>query len=270
MPIDPATLDAATISARLPAGAGLTVEVVRETGSTNADIAEAARAGRTGPCVRFALQQTVGRGRAGRAWHGAVGDSLMFSLGVPMPCPPARCAGLSLAVGVSLACTLRGFGAPVRLKWPNDLILGEGKLGGVLIELVNADEGGTYAVIGVGINVAGAKALSARTGRPVSDLAGAVAGTVDANALAAAIVAGLLDATARFARDGLAPVRDDWRALHAHEGLPVEIRDGERTLARGIARSIDADGRLLLESDGTIVPIASGDVSLRARAGTPA
>src|SRR5688500_2328141 len=118
-----------------------------------------ARAGRFDPVLLVAERQTAGRGRMGRAWQSAPGDSLTFSLGLPLA--PADWAGLSLAVGVSVAESLH---PAVRLKWPNDLWVDDRKLGGILIETASFGEGagGRYAVIGVGINVAarGADGLS--------------------------------------------------------------------------------------------------------------
>ncbi|HVE54410.1 MAG TPA: biotin--[acetyl-CoA-carboxylase] ligase, partial [Ramlibacter sp.] len=95
---------------------GFTVEILPEVDSTNSELMRRGRAGRGEPVLLVAERQTAGRGRLGRAWQSAPGDSLTFSLGLPLA--PADWAGLSLAVGASVAESLH---PQVRLKWPNDL-----------------------------------------------------------------------------------------------------------------------------------------------------
>ncbi|MEP6792021.1 MAG: biotin--[acetyl-CoA-carboxylase] ligase, partial [Ramlibacter sp.] len=131
---------------------GFTVEVLPEVDSTSSELMRRARTGLLEPVLLVAQRQTAGRGRLGRGWRSESGDSLTFSLGLPLA--PADWSGLSLAVGVSLAESLH---ARVQLKWPNDLWLDGRKLGGVLIETASfgeAGQGWRYAVVGVGINIA--------------------------------------------------------------------------------------------------------------------
>jgi BirA family biotin operon repressor/biotin-[acetyl-CoA-carboxylase] ligase len=124
--------------------------VLPEIDSSNTELMRRARAGRTEPVLLVAERQSAGRGRLGRAWQSAAGDSLTFSLGLPLA--PADWAGLSLAVGVSVAESLH---PRIRLKWPNDLWVDDRKLAGILIETASA--GGSaaarYAVVGIGINI---------------------------------------------------------------------------------------------------------------------
>jgi BirA family biotin operon repressor/biotin-[acetyl-CoA-carboxylase] ligase len=131
---------------------GFSVEVLTEIDSTNTELMRRARAGLLSPTLLVALSQTAGRGRRGKAWVSAPGDSLTFSLGLPMA--PVDWSGLSLAVGVSLADSLH---PEVRLKWPNDLWWRGHKLGGILVETANpgaTQDGGRCAVVGVGLNLA--------------------------------------------------------------------------------------------------------------------
>lgn len=131
---------------------GFSVEVLTAIDSTNTELMRRARAGLLAPTLLVALSQTAGRGRRGKAWVSAPGDSLTFSLGLPLA--PADWSGLSLAVGVSLADSLH---PEVRLKWPNDLWWRGRKLGGILVETANpgATQGtGRCAVVGVGLNLA--------------------------------------------------------------------------------------------------------------------
>ena len=126
---------------------GFSVEVLTEIDSTNTELMRRARAGTLSPTLLVALSQTAGRGRRGKAWVSAPGDSLTFSLGLPLA--PADWSGLSLAVGVSLADSLH---PEVRLKWPNDLWWRGRKLGGILVETANQGTG-RCAVVGVGLNL---------------------------------------------------------------------------------------------------------------------
>src|SRR5438105_5388845 len=131
---------------------GFTVEVLPEIASTNSELMRRARAGRMEPVLLVAQQQTAGRGRLGRGWSSSAGESLTFSLGLPLA--PADWSGLSLAVGVALAESLH---PRIQLKWPNDLWLADRKLAGILIETASFGEGREaqrYAVVGVGINIA--------------------------------------------------------------------------------------------------------------------
>lgn len=127
---------------------GFSVEVLTEIDSTNTELMRRARAGLLSPTLLVALSQTAGRGRRGKAWVSAPGDSLTFSLGLPLA--PTDWSGLSLAVGVSLADSLH---PEVRLKWPNDLWWRGRKLGGILVE-TGTQGSGRCAVVGVGLNLA--------------------------------------------------------------------------------------------------------------------
>ena len=126
---------------------GFTVEVLPEIDSSNTELMRRARAGQTEPTLLVAERQSAGRGRLGRTWHSAPGDSLTFSLSLPYA--PQQWSGLSLAVGLSLAEALH---PDIGLKWPNDLWLQGRKLGGILIEAATSAER-SQLVVGVGLNI---------------------------------------------------------------------------------------------------------------------
>jgi BirA family transcriptional regulator, biotin operon repressor / biotin---[acetyl-CoA-carboxylase] ligase len=146
----------------LPDGAGATappdpdrlvIEAVDVTGSTNADLLARARAERIDrPVLRATLSQTDGRGRRGRSWRAPHGAGLWFSLAMPIG-TQVPASGLTLACGVALAAEFNALRAPVRLKWPNDLLLDGRKLGGILTEVAIDPSGSTTLVIGVGLNL---------------------------------------------------------------------------------------------------------------------
>src|SRR4051794_38072003 len=126
---------------------GFTVEVLPEVASTNSELMRRARAGQMEPVLLVAEQQSAGRGRLGRGWASNAGDSLTFSLGLPLA--PRDWSGLSLAVGVAVASSLH---PELRIKWPNDLWFEGRKLAGILIETASFGDL-RFAVIGIGINI---------------------------------------------------------------------------------------------------------------------
>jgi len=245
---------------RATSASHVAIEVVDETGSTNADLL-ARCAQLTGPTLRIAGQQTAGRGRAGRPWLSQSGASLMFSLAWRFQGPLHRLVGLPLAVGVALAETMASLGVPVQLKWPNDMIKDGSKLAGILVETQQAPDGGVWAVIGCGINLTMPDALEQQIGRSVSAVPWLA--QMERNTLVAALLSRLAAVLAEFDDTGFAPFAQRWNALHAWQGKQVNILDDGKLLQQGIAAGVDQLGRLLLETDNGLVQIMSGDVSLR-------
>ncbi|MES2757808.1 MAG: biotin--[acetyl-CoA-carboxylase] ligase [Pseudomonadota bacterium] len=240
--------------------AAVDIEVVAETGSTNADLmARAARLAR--PTLLIAEHQSAGRGRAGRSWLSAPGDSLTFSLAWKFDGSPQRLLGLPLAVGVALADALAALEVPVQLKWPNDVLKDGSKLAGILIETQGAPRGGTWSVIGIGLNLSMPDQLEQRIGRSVASAPWLA--RMDRDALMAALIDALAAAMDEFAHAGFGPFRARWDALHAWRGQPVAVVDQGAVLQQGVALGVDDGGRLLLDSDGVRVAVLAGDVSLR-------
>lgn len=256
-PID--WLDASAIQPGLPAG--LRVEVVDETGSTNSDVLARAAQGEASGLVRLAEVQTAGRGRLGRRWQTPLGSGLTFSLLWRFDCGVGQLSGLSLLVGVALTRVLNRLGAPVRLKWPNDVLLGECKLAGILIELAGDALGPSAVVIGVGLNV-----------RPAGDVGQPAAALSDAglalsrNALAAALLSELADLLTQFAHAGFAPFQAEWEHWHAWQDEPVVLLPMQGEALAGIALGIDAHGALRLMTAYGEQAVHAGEISLRRHA----
>ncbi|RJG03137.1 biotin--[acetyl-CoA-carboxylase] ligase [Noviherbaspirillum sedimenti] len=259
-----ASLSAAAIAAWAQTAAShVAVEVVGQTASTNADLL--ARVGQlVQPTLLAAASQTAGRGRAGRTWMSDAGASLTFSLAWPVRRSLRELSGLPLAVGVALADTLASCAVPVRLKWPNDLLMDGAKLGGILIETALEKSGGgqqLWAVIGVGMNLALPEELARQIGRPAAALPGAA--IQDRNRLLGLLLNGLAGALLQFEREGFAAFMTRWNALHAWAGQAVQILDHDRIVLEGVAVGVDAQGQLLLDTADGRVPVLAGDVSLR-------
>jgi BirA family biotin operon repressor/biotin-[acetyl-CoA-carboxylase] ligase len=241
---------------------GVAVEVVEETGSTNADLlARAASLG--GPLLLVARNQTAGRGRAGRSWLSSSEGSLTFSLAWRFEGGLARLTGLPLAIGVALAETLEGLGVQVGLKWPNDVLRDGDKLAGILIETQAAQDGGVWTVIGIGLNLLMPDELEAQIGRSVASLPWLA--RMDRNALLAALLDGLAGALREFERAGFAAFAARWNLRHAWQGETVTVLDGGAVLHEGSAAGVDDAGRLLLDTANGRIAVLAGDVSLRVK-----
>ncbi|AJG17551.1 biotin--[acetyl-CoA-carboxylase] ligase [Cupriavidus basilensis] len=260
--IDPDRLRAAlTGSAR-----GWALGVVDETGSTNADLTLACR---NAPwtefaTLRLAYRQTAGRGRQGRPWQGQAG--LTFSVALPLPLAPSQLSGLSLAVGLALAealgdCDAR-LGAAVGLKWPNDLQIDGRKLAGILIESVPAGPQRVWAVVGIGLNLVRDAQMEAALGRSLAGVTEFLPGC-DPTVLMAAVLNRLAVMREDFLAQGFAPMAPRWSARDAYRDQPVRLLHDGRVQAEGLARGVDGDGHLLLETRSGLERISSGEVSLR-------
>ncbi len=146
-----------------PGGLWRAVEVTAATGSTNADLLDRAAAGAPEGVVLAAEEQRAGRGRLGRVWVSPPRAALTFSLLVrPHAIAPARRGWLPLLAGVAVAAAVRAVaGVDARLKWPNDVLAGPAKLGGIL-----AEAAGDAVVVGIGLNVSTepVRAAAARPG----------------------------------------------------------------------------------------------------------
>ena len=198
------------------------------------------------PCLLAADEQTAGRGRRGRRWYSERGMSATFSLAYVSRRPARELAGLSLVAGVATAQALHALGASeARLKWPNDLVVGDGKLAGILVE-TRATRGGVLAVIGIGINCRASADVSGRVARGIATLDRWIA--VSRNRVIAAVAQRLVDALARFEASGLEPTRAEWEALDGLAGRQLRVRLADGRTLSGVASGLAEDGALRLRT----------------------
>ena len=236
------------------------IEVVAETGSTNADLM-ARLPGLERPVLRVAVHQTAGRGRAGRPWLTVPGGMLTFSLSWHLPQAPQNLLGLPLAVGVAVAETLNLLDQHVQLKWPNDILREGKKLAGILVESAAAHDAGTWVVIGIGLNLQVSDQLESEVGRAIADAPWLA--KMDRNELLAQLLNALAKALDQFARQGFTAFLTRWNALHAYAQQTVHILDHGQILHQGIALGVDLHGCLVLQTEQGQVNVLAGDVSLR-------
>ena len=258
------------------------VSVVAETGSTNADLIAAARAGAATGSVLVTERQNAGRGRLGRSWITEPGAALTFSVLLrPAGVPPAARSWLPLLTGVAVAAGVRSLaGLDVSLKWPNDVVAPSGGQGDGMAKLAGilAEQAADAIVVGVGLNVAAAPVLAG---------VGAATGTASALAPASLAPASLasLGATSTDRNELLIAILREfehwylrWASEPApgdavHSGLRAEYLRWCCTIGRdvrvelpggaeltGRACDVDSSGRLLVASSAGVEPVSAGDV----------
>jgi BirA family biotin operon repressor/biotin-[acetyl-CoA-carboxylase] ligase len=262
-------LDAGRMSAQIDAGRKShlrNLELLFEVDSTNTRLLSAAAPPLGSADVCISELQHAGRGRLGRRWIAPFGTGIAMSVGWSFSDMARTLPALSLGVGVAVARALGRAGAVgTALKWPNDIWFQDRKMGGVLIELRAEAQGPAHVVIGIGVNVflpPGARQTIEASGVAVAAVEDACEVAPSRNLVAGAILDELLSMLLQFERQGFGAFRDAWVALDALNGRPAQIIVGDSVVA-GVARGVDAEGALLLDSGARVQRFVSGEVSLR-------
>jgi BirA family biotin operon repressor/biotin-[acetyl-CoA-carboxylase] ligase len=265
-------LDREAIADALPEETRARVEhldVLLTVDSTNRHIAESetVASGATQVCV--AEVQNAGRGRRGRSWLAPFGSGICMSMSWHFVEAPPTFSALSLAVGVAAVNALRSLGVEgVGLKWPNDLMWQQRKLGGILIEMRGESAGPAQVVIGIGINMrmpgSARLQLAEQQAALVADVHEIVRDrTPTRNALIAALVHELVGMLQTFSERGFEPFAGQWRSLDTLADATVRVVSGSETTF-GLARGVELDGTLVVDVNGQLRRFVSGEVSLRA------
>lgn len=205
--------------------------------------------------------QQRGQGRRGREWLSLPGRQITASIGLVSAQGPIAWVGVAIAVGLSLASTLRQFGWPVELKWPNDLWLHGEKLGGILVEMDVMTEGPSRLTIGFGINELLFGSEKKYLARPVAALQD-MSIDYDRHTLLTALCSNLVQMLTDFSRFGLTSWQQLWPSYDALSGRLVSFEfQGE--WREGLAQGIDEQGALLVSCDSEVVRCHSGEVSVK-------
>lgn len=247
--------------------------------STNRLLLTAAEAGAPAGSVFVAREQLAGRGRRGREWLAAPGESLTFSLLWTFEPDPARLTGLPLVVGLSVVRALSALSighetdVKLGLKWPNDLLLTRpddsyAKVGGVLVEsALRSSANGIKelaAVIGIGLNCGDSAAIQQRVlDQQVGSLAALWLERISSEQLLSAVLDQLFIDLSLFGEQGFAAFSEAWNAVDLWRNRLVKVCEQGDVLQEGVCQGVDADGALCLETAAGIKRIVSGDVSLR-------
>ena len=265
-------IDRPTLASDLLTSGGLwrRLDLVASTGSTNADLAAAARDGAPGGTVLVADHQSSGRGRLGRTWTAPPGSGVAISVLLRPEVALERWTWLPLLAGVAVSDALRQTaGLPADVKWPNDVLIGDRKVCGVLAERVETPDG-PAVVLGMGVNVhLGADELPVPTATSV-DLARAELGVAGVPVSRTAVTSSVLRCLERDVRRweevaALGSAGADGIALAYRErcstlGREVRVTLSDSTVLEGTARDVDAYGRLLLETTEGRHVLGAGDV----------
>ncbi len=259
-------IDPVRLPALLGEAAGrFNVISLAECESTNTLLMDYAAEGAPSGTVVVTDRQTAGRGSRGRHWMASPESSLTFSVLWEFPGGLERLSGLSLAVGVAVVQALEHCGAKAAmLKWPNDILYGHAKLGGILVEL-HAEPDSAKAVIGIGLNLRLPETIGEPSvaALPAAALEQIVAALPERHVLFAQLLIELGRAFDRFAAGGFAVLRDEWHACHAWQDRPVRLLREGRVEKEGVCAGADADGALLVRTADGLERCLSGDVSLR-------
>lgn len=238
------------------------ISIVDKVDSTNTALLDAARQGETRAYVLLAHEQSAGRGRQGKPWYSPRWGALYLSVLWHFKNNRSIMSGLSLAIGISLCEALEAQGVhSLGLKWPNDLLWDNKKIGGILVESYVDNRGSVHAVIGIGINIGLPQDSDEHIQQPWTDLHSISGKTMDNNQLASEVLNALVPALTLFEEKGLGAFQERWDQYDCLYSRKISLT-GLPEPRVGIARGIDAVGGLKIETPEGISVYYSGEVSI--------
>ena len=242
--------------------AGKTVHFARETDSTNLWIKRLAKEGASEGTLALAEFQSAGRGRLGRSWEVPEGTSVMMSILLRPKFEPQYAPTLTLVLGMAVAKAVKNLGFDVSIKWPNDVVVSHKKICGILTEMGVRDGKIDYAVIGVGINV-NIKEFPEEMADKATSLYLESGKEFDRSQIPGLVMEAFEKYYEKFAATcDLSGLKEEYESILANYNQPVRVLAKEPY--EGVARGITDGGELLVEkTDGTIVAVSAGEVSVR-------
>lgn len=242
--------------------AGKTVHFAREIDSTNLWIKRLAKEGAPEGTLALAEFQSAGRGRLGRSWEVPEGTSVMMSILLRPKFEPQYAPTLTLVMGMAVAKAVKNLGFDVSIKWPNDVVVSHKKICGILTEMGVRDGKIDYAVIGVGINV-NIKEFPEEMADKATSLYLESGREFDRNQIPGLVMEAFEEYYEKFAATcDLSGLKEEYESILANYNQPVRVLAKEPY--EGVARGITDGGELLVEkTDGTIVAVSAGEVSVR-------
>ena len=250
--------------------AGKNVVYYDEIDSTNNRAKEAGDNGAAHGTLFVADMQVAGKGRRGRVWKSPSGSSIYMTILLYPDIPPVKAPQLTLLMAIAVAEGIQEVtGLETKIKWPNDIVVNGRKICGILTEMSSEVQYVHYAVMGIGIN-----ANKEKFDETLKDKATSIYLSTGKKVNRAKFTAAFADAFGgyyrRYMQDGdLSAFVEEYDELLANKDKEVIIYHGmvedatPDKISRGIARGIDKDGSLLVEIDGSVTPVMSGEVSIR-------
>ena len=242
------------------------LEVFPELESTNSWLLQQRSPSRGRFRAVIAEHQTAGRGRSDKIWLSPGGSGLCLSLAYTFAELPRHLPSLTLAIGAAIATALENLGAKdLALKWPNDLMAQDSKLGGILTELKTNGKGSRAVVVGLGLNVDLPDTMrytppTSWTSK-ITDLAACLPELPDRAALIAAVLNSIVDCIERFVREGFGHFHSIWQRYDWLKGKRWSVQQAQRRIT-GIAEGIDGHGALLLRTSAGLERVISGSIQL--------
>ena len=242
--------------------AGKTVHFARDIDSTNLWIKRLAKEGAPEGTLALAEFQSAGRGRLGRSWEVPEGTSVMMSILLRPKFEPQYAPTLTLVMGMAVAKAVKSLGFDVSIKWPNDVVVSHKKICGILTEMGVRDGKIDYAVIGVGINV-NIKEFPEEMVDKATSLYLESGKEFDRSQIPGLVMEAFEKYYEKFAATcDLSGLKEEYESILANYNQPVRVLAKEPY--EGVARGITDGGELLVEkTDGTIVAVSAGEVSVR-------
>ena len=242
--------------------AGKTVHFARETDSTNLWIKRLAKEGAPEGTLALAEFQSAGRGRLGRSWEVPEGTSVMMSILLRPKFEPQYAPMLTLVMGMAVAKAVKKLGFDVSIKWPNDVVVSHKKICGILTEMGVRDGKIDYAVIGVGINV-NIREFPDEMADKATSLYLESGRKFDRSQIPGLVMEAFEEYYEKFAATcDLSGLKEKYESILANYNQPVRVLAKEPY--EGVARGSTDGGELLVEkTDGTIVAVSAGEVSVR-------
>jgi BirA family biotin operon repressor/biotin-[acetyl-CoA-carboxylase] ligase len=248
---------------RLMPSCGWPILVFDSIDSTNAEALRAIDRGQAAPFLVLAERQTAGRGRRGRKWASPFAENIYYSLVLRIDGGMRQLEGLSLVVGLAVMQALRELGiSGVGLKWPNDVLVGQKKIAGILLELVGDPADVCHVVLGVGINVN--MQVTDEVDQQWTSMRLESGRAFDRNHLVGELGSMLQRYLARHQAGGFSAVQAEWEQNHLWQGRAVSLIAGVNQID-GVVLGIDAQGALRLRVAGVEKVFSGGELSLRLR-----
>jgi BirA family biotin operon repressor/biotin-[acetyl-CoA-carboxylase] ligase len=232
-----------------------TLTFVDEIDSSNSFLKQLAQKNASHGLVFSAEWQKMGRGRMDRKWHMRLGGSLACSVLWYFEKMPFTPSSITLAAGVAVVRALAKLNVSAQLKWPNDILLAQHKLGGILVEMLSGATHHTAVVIGIGLNIESpTPSVPYATGCIVKSR----------NTLLASVLNALYVALTTLSTEGFKPFQKEWESFCAHLHIPVSLcnRNGQEVI--GVAQGINEEGALQIKTKNGIQTYHVGEITLRA------
>ena len=239
------------------------LKVLFNTNSTNTYLYELLASEQIHGNIVLAEYQSNGRGRRGNKWFSPIASGICFSIGWRFDIAPNALGLLSLYIGVAIARTLSSIGLMgVGLKWPNDVLIMNEKLGGILLEVRGEASGPVDVIIGIGVNYDIPKTFYSHIDQAVTDICSHAENNLSRNKLAASLISNIFKVLENMNSETNIHLLDEWRQYDCYSGRKARLILPNEEI-EGTVKGVDDHGALLMSVNGKTKSYTSGEISLR-------